>query len=146
MLKEYWSFIENDSSAMKRFFNAVVSSVEQMKYSEPDAYWKAFLTIHESIFGKHFNEDLANLNLSNLSNPSEGKNNNVLMMYNETTDTLSYKSEGKTLTEKTYHKFEIDVQTQSAPLTISLVSTFFSAKTISEPFFVETREIVNGAD
>ncbi|MBO5954750.1 MAG: hypothetical protein J6Q13_02130, partial [Clostridia bacterium] len=70
---------------------------------------------------KTFAEDLKDLNLSNLSNPSS-ENNNVLMMYNETADTLSYKSTSKTLAEKTYHKFEVSVQTQNAPLTVSLVS------------------------
>lgn len=69
-----------------------------------------------------FAKDLKDLNLSNLNNPDNSKNNNVLMMYNETADTLSYTSKSKRLTEKTYHKFEIDVQTQNAPLTISLVS------------------------
>jgi len=69
-----------------------------------------------------FANDLKNLSLSNLSNPDSAKNNNVLMMYNETADTLSYTSKSKKLTEKTYHKFEIDVQTQNTPLTISLVS------------------------
>ena len=68
-----------------------------------------------------FNNDLSHLNLSNLRNPS-ADNNNILMMYNETADTLSYTSTSKKLTAKTYHKFEIDVQTQNAPLTISLVS------------------------
>ena len=69
-----------------------------------------------------FADDLKDLSLSNLSNPDSSKNNNVLMMYNETADTLSYTSKSKKLTEKTYHKFEIDVQTQNAPLTVSLVS------------------------
>lgn len=67
-MKEYWKYIENDASAMKRFFEAVVSSVEGMKYSEPDAYWKAYLTIHESIFGKHFNETLAKKAVAEMEN------------------------------------------------------------------------------
>lgn len=71
---------------------------------------------------KTFANDLKELTLSNLSNPDNAKNNNVLMMYNETSDSLSYTSKSKKLNEKTYHKFEIDVQTQNAPLTVSLVS------------------------
>ncbi len=66
-------------------------------------------------------EDLKNLNLSNLRNPSSD-NNNILMMYNSTADTLSFTSKAKSLSAKTYHKFTIDVQTQNAPATISLVS------------------------
>ena len=53
---------------MKSFFNAVVSSIEEMKYSEPKAYWKAYLTIHESIFGKHFNDTLAKKVVSEMEN------------------------------------------------------------------------------
>ena len=60
--------------------------------------------------------------LSNLTNPSLGANDNVLMMYNETADTLSYTSATKTISANSYHKFMVDVQTQNAPLTISLVT------------------------
>jgi len=69
-----------------------------------------------------FADDLSGLSLSNLSNPSPEKNNNVLMMYNETQDTLSYKSASKSLKAKSYHKFEIDVQTQNSTLTVELVT------------------------
>lgn len=69
-----------------------------------------------------FEDDLANISFSNLKNPSNGQNNNVLMMYNETADTLSYTSKTKNLSAKTYHKFEVKVQTQNAPLKISLVT------------------------
>lgn len=61
--------------------------------------------------------------LSNPVNPDTDGNDNVLMMYNETADTLIYTSSTKKLEANTYHKFEIDVQTQNAPLKISLVST-----------------------
>ena len=69
-----------------------------------------------------FEDDLKSLNLSNLRNPSNSENNNVLMMYNETADTLSYTSTSKSLDANTYHKFEVNVQTQNAPITISLVT------------------------
>ena len=91
-----------------------------------------------------FENDLYELNLSNLNNPSSSENNNILMMYNATADTLSYKSESKTLSAKTYHKFEIEVQTQNAPLTISLVSTkddneiVLSSKTVNTNYSWET--------
>lgn len=70
-----------------------------------------------------FDKDLNSENFSNLSNPSQGKNNNVLMMYNASADTLSYKSASKSLEANSYHKFDIDVQTQNAPLTLALVTT-----------------------
>lgn len=60
---------------------------------------------------------------SNLVNPNPNSNNNVLMMYNETADTLSYTSATKSLNSNSYHKFEIDVQTQNSTATIALVST-----------------------
>ena len=69
-----------------------------------------------------FDADLSGLNLSNLNNPLKDKNQNVLMMYNETADTLSYTSATKNLSAKTYHKFEVEVHTQNAPLKISLVT------------------------
>ncbi len=70
-----------------------------------------------------FEEDLKDYNLSNLTNPLKEQNNNILMMYNETADSLSYKSSTKKLSSLTYHKFEIDVFTQNAPLNVALVST-----------------------
>lgn len=70
-----------------------------------------------------FNDDLNKDSFSNLSNPLNGHNNNVLMMYNATADTLSYKSTSKSLSANSYNKFDIDVQTQNAPLTLSLVTT-----------------------
>ena len=79
---------------------------------------------------KTFDSDLTNLNLSNLKNPSKDDNNNVLMMYNETADMLSYTSATKNLSAKTYHKFELSVQTQNAPLKISLVTKKNDAEVI----------------
>ncbi len=89
--------------------------------------WEVSTGINAQQYGvvntQTFDGDLSHLNLSNLRNPSLDKNNNILMMYNATADKLSYKSSSKNLSAKTYHKFEIDVQTQNAPLTLSLVST-----------------------
>ena len=69
-----------------------------------------------------FDADLSGLNLSNLNNPNKTENQNVLMMYNETADTLSYTSAAKNLTAKSYHKFEVEVNTQNAPLKVSLIT------------------------
>lgn len=51
------------------------------------------------------------------------KNNNLLMMYNTTNDTLTYKSNIKTLNADSYHRFQIDVKAVNAPAKISLVTT-----------------------
>ncbi len=103
--------------------------------------WDVTLGKHSQKYGvvntKTFATDLNELSLSNLRNPSEGDNNNVLMMYNETADTLIYKSSSKSLNAKSYHKFEIDVQTQNSNLLVELVSKkddkeiVLSSKTIS---------------
>ncbi len=91
-----------------------------------------------------FETDLSSLNLSNLKNPSSEKNNNVLMMYNETADSLTYISTSKTLKAKSYNKFEIDVQTQNASLLVELVTNkdeqeiVLTSKTINTTYAWET--------
>lgn len=70
-----------------------------------------------------FNQ-LSSLNLNSLINPySNNTNENVLMMYNNGKDTLSYTSSSKTLSANTYHKFTVDVLTQNAPVKLALVAT-----------------------
>lgn len=58
------------------------------------------------------------------TNPSNGsESNNVLMMYNSTTDTLTYSSAtDKALDAKTYHRFSLNVLTQRSALNIYLVA------------------------
>lgn len=90
---------------------------------------------------KTFDADLSSLNLSNLKNPSKDQNNNILMMYNSTADTLSYVSKTKSLQAKSYHKFEISVQTQNAPLKISLVTTKDNAEVELASKIVDTNYI-----
>lgn len=53
---------------MKKFFTAVVDAVEDMKDKDKYAYYKSYFTIHESIFGKHFNEELAKKAVSEMDN------------------------------------------------------------------------------
>lgn len=68
--------------------------------------------------------DLTALGLTNPINPfTNNSNNNVLMMYNASNDTLSYTSSTKSLTANTYHCFTVEVQTQNANAKLSLVST-----------------------
>ena len=82
----------------------------------------------------------SNNQLSNLSNPnSNNENNNVLMMYNASRDTLSYTSTSAgTLSAKTYHRFSIDVQTQNSPVTISLITTNNSTEVTLSSITVNT--------
>ena len=47
---------------------AVIDAIEDMKDKDKYAYYKSFFTIHESIFGKHFNEELAKKAVSKMSN------------------------------------------------------------------------------
>mgnify|MGYP004666725609 FL=1 len=58
------------------------------------------------------------------TNPGkDSESNNVLMMYNSTTDTLSYASAtDKALDAKTYHRFSLNVLTQRSALNIYLVA------------------------
>lgn len=82
----------------------------------------------------------SNNQLSNLSNPnSNNENNNVLMMYNASRDTLSYTSTSAgTLSAKTYHRFSVDVQTQNSPVTISLITTNNSTEVTLSSITVNT--------
>jgi len=66
---------------------------------------------------------LSNKNTSVLINPYENKNENVLMMYTEDGAALSYTSSTKSLQTNSYHRFDIDVQTQNSPVKLSLVTT-----------------------
>jgi len=76
---------------------------------------------------------LKSLNTSLLSNPygEDGENNNVLMMYNESEDILSYTSSTRTLKANTYHRYSVDLNTQfpnygkesGNKVTVALVTT-----------------------
>ena len=78
---------------------------------------------HHGVVNTEDFSNLASLNMSNLRNPLQGEDENVLMMYNESGDILSYTSNSKSLSANTYHKFDISVQSQNAPVKVSLVST-----------------------
>lgn len=58
-MTNYWLAIKDDPEKMKSFYDEVIESVEEMKSTNPKAYKKAMLEIHESIFGEHFDEDMA---------------------------------------------------------------------------------------
>ena len=44
---------------MKKFFDAVIDAIEDMKKKDKFAYYSSCFTVHESIFGKHFSEEMA---------------------------------------------------------------------------------------
>lgn len=67
-MEKYWKYLQGNEQTMKRFFMAVIEAVEDMKERDEEAYYKSFFTIHESIFGKHFNEDLAKKAVSEMEN------------------------------------------------------------------------------
>ena len=70
--------------------------------------------------------DLSKLGLSLPINPfasGEDDNNNILMMYNASNDTLSYTSATKTLSADSYHCFTTRIQTQNSIAKLSLVTT-----------------------
>ena len=79
--------------------------------------------------------------MNNFINPLDPKennakgNNNVLMMYNHTADTLSLESSTKSLSANTYHRFNMKVQTQGSTANIALVSngTVIAEKNITTP-------------
>ena len=122
-------FVETYVNNENMLDNADFNAFEIEDYNAPipakPLYWEVKTGSNNQKYGvvntATLEEDLSSLNLSNLANPSSN-NNNVLMMYNETADTLIYKSTSKNLTANSYHKFEIELQTQNAPLKIALVS------------------------
>ncbi len=74
---------------------------------------------------------------------SANENENLLLMYNTTNDTLSYTSESKSITADSYHKFQISTKTINSSIKVSLVATkdnkeiILSTKTISSPSWQE---------
>lgn len=73
MENEYWQALENNPTLQKQFFDAVMKSIGEMRYNNKDAYVKAMLTVHESIFGKHFNETLAKKAVEEMDNVDGSK-------------------------------------------------------------------------
>ena len=68
MLSDYWKYLQGNEQNMKKFFTAVVDAVEDMKDKDKYAYAKAYFTVHESIFGTHFSEELVKWAVSCMEN------------------------------------------------------------------------------
>ena len=77
-------------------------------------------------------------NLINPNSPSGSFNNNILMLYNATNDTLSYTSTAKTLAVESNYRFTINIKTQNAPATISLVTTLKEKEVVLASTSVDT--------
>ena len=131
-LASYYAYSNTDSIPMLNngeFDSIQILDVFSYKPSTPTD-WSVTLgngTQHYGVINtsnSHFAK-LESLNTSNLVNPygEANINNNVLMMYNENSDTLSYKSVTKSLDANTYHNFKIAVNTQHAKAIVSLVTT-----------------------
>ena len=67
-MMEYWQDIKNNPSKMKCVFDYVVNSIEDMKFTNEKAYWKARLGLHESMYGCHFDTTLAHCAVSKMEN------------------------------------------------------------------------------
>ena len=68
MLENYWKYIDGNEKIMKDFFIAVIKAVKNMEEIDKHAYYVSYFTIHESIFGKHFNEEMAKYAVSKMVN------------------------------------------------------------------------------
>lgn len=67
-MEEYWKYLKGNEQSMKNFFKAIVKAIEEMKDRDKYAYYKSYFTVHESIFGKHFSEELAKEAVCNMAN------------------------------------------------------------------------------
>ncbi len=84
----------------------------------------------------------SNVNYVALNNPNSPSgspaNNNILMMYNSTNDTLSYTSATKDIEKGSSARFTINIKTQHAPATLSLVSTINENEVVLTSITVDT--------
>ena len=128
LVKDY-SLSSNDLYLSNGAFNAFEIADYNNPYPATPTDWTVTLGDNQQYYGIVNTSatewaKLNSSNFSNLLNPSESKaNNNVLMLYNSTADTLSYVSKTKSLDANSYHKFTISTSTMNANVKISLVTT-----------------------
>lgn len=67
-MEGYWKYLQGNEQAMKRFFTAVIEAIKEMEDRDEEAYYKSYFTVHESIFGKHFSEELAKKAVDEMDN------------------------------------------------------------------------------
>jgi len=134
-LSTYYAYSDTSSLPMLNNGNFDAMQVSDVLSSKPatPADWTVKTGKNTQYYGvvngstNSFN-NLKSLKTSNLLNPfgNDGANNNVLMMYNETDDTLSYTSKAKSLSVNSYYKFAVKVNTQinsNSSVRVSLVTT-----------------------
>lgn len=71
---------------------------------------------------------------------SNEENQNILMLYNSTSDSLIYTSESKSLDANSYNRFELDVQSVLDDVTISII-----AKKDNKEFVIASKSIETGS-
>ena len=67
-MENLWKYLQGNEQLMKNFYDAVMNSIKDMEKGDKKAYYSAYLTVHESIFGKHFSEELAKKAVSKMEN------------------------------------------------------------------------------
>ncbi len=77
-------------------------------------------------------------NLINPNSPSANSNNNILMMYNSTNDVLSYTSSAISLEKESNYRFTLNIKTQNAPATISLITTLDKKEVVLSTLTINT--------
>lgn len=109
-------------------FNEVKTLSNKTYLSTPTG-WSVSEGKNDQVYGvvntNNFTADL--MKLSNMANPgthskTQFDNENVLLMYNATNDTLSYTSETKKLDAKSYHKFSAKFKTFNSNVKFSLTT------------------------
>ena len=115
-------------------FNTVKNTNSSKTYPVAPASWTVTTGNNTQLYGvvntseTEFDKFVANNSFTSAPvNPGNSnglvESNNVLMMYNSVTDTISYTSEkDKSLEAKTYHRFSINVLTQHSTLNLYLVA------------------------
>lgn len=122
-------------------FNSVKTTDTTKTYPATPANWTVSLGTNNQLYGvvntkaeefaKFTSNNTFTSSAINPGNPNGAESNNVLMMYNSVTDTLSYTSEiDKSLDANSYHRFSLKVLTQHSTLNIYLVATIDSKEVV----------------
>ena len=86
--------------------------------------WSVGLGDNTQHYGVVNNADSSLFSSLRINKPfSHSDDENVLLMFNTTNDTLTYTSESKSIAADSYHKYQISVKSVNAPIKLSLVAT-----------------------
>lgn len=121
-----YTFTSQDFILDNGNFNAIENKDYTKSYPYNPTSWSVTTGENDQKYGVINTAKLDGLNV-NVKDPDGNLGsvggNNILMLHNTTADTLSFKSATKSLSAKTYNKFSLQLLTQDAPATVSLVST-----------------------